>query len=151
MSYIKEQADFASIRANVTMQMLLDHYSITLKQQGQELRGKCPLPGCRAGARSFQVNLTKNVFYCFSCKAGGNVIDFVAKIEECNIREAGLKIQQWFNLTGETSTPPAKQPEEPRGDHQPADPPAADDQEKEDTLKLILLELRLLRQDLKAK
>jgi DNA primase len=148
MTAQKEQANFALIRERVTMQMLLDHYSISLKKQGKELRGKCPIPGCGTGERSFQVNPAKNVFHCFSCKAGGNVIDFVAKIEGCNIREAGLLIQQWFDLTGETSTPPApQQPEEPRGDHQPADPAT----EILATLNAILAELRGLRQDLKAK
>jgi DNA primase len=142
MTEQKEQANFALIRANVTMQMLLDHYRLGLKKQGQELRGKCPLPGCGAGQRSFQVNSTKNVFHCFSCRAGGNVIDFVAKMESCNIREAGLKIQNWFNLVGETGIPPApEQPEEPRGDDQPTDQAA----EILTTLKEVLAELRQLR------
>lgn len=119
MSLSKDQANFALIRQRVTMQMLLDHYGIKeLSKAKDELRGKCPLPGCSQGARSFQVNTVKNIFHCFACQAGGNVIDFVAKKERCNVREAGLKIQEWFLTNDQTSTPPAEPPEEPRADQQ---------------------------------
>jgi DNA primase len=144
-----ERADFALIRSSVTMQMLLDHYDLKgLKRAGAELRGKCPLPGCGAGERSFQVNPIKNIFHCFSCKAGGNVIDFVAKLESCNLRAAGLKIRDWFQLDSETSAPPApEQPEEPRGNQHPIDA----NLEILATLKDLLAELRGLRHDLQAK
>lgn len=132
MSLSKDQANFALIRQRVTMQMLLDHYGIKeLSKAKDELRGKCPIPGCSKGARSFQVNIVKNIFHCFACQAGGNVIDFVAKIERCNVREAGLKIQGWF-LTDETSTPPAQEPpEEPRADQQHA---SHDTQERKEVI-----------------
>jgi DNA primase len=42
--------------------------------------------------------LGKNVFHCFSCQAGGNVLDFVAAMERCSIREAALRLQRWFSM-----------------------------------------------------
>ena len=99
MTAEKAQADFAAIRARVTMQMVLEHYSIEgLKKAGNELRGKCPFHPSGVAERSFSVNTSKQVFQCFYCKAKGNVIDFVAKKENCNLREAGLKLWEWFKL-----------------------------------------------------
>jgi len=121
MTATKEQADFALIRQNVSMRMLLQHYGITgLKGHGNELRGPCPIhQDPKTGNRSFQVNIAKNIFHCFYCKVGGNVIDFVAKKEGCNLREAGLKIQAWFLEAGDTGTPPSRDtPEKPSRDHQ---------------------------------
>jgi DNA primase len=33
------------------------------------------------------------VFHCFACSAGGNVLDFVAKMEGCSVREAAQRLQ----------------------------------------------------------
>jgi len=43
---------------------------------------------------------SKNAFNCFSdvCKARGNVLDFVAAMEKCSIRDAALKLQEWFKV-----------------------------------------------------
>src|SRR5438309_9762000 len=128
MSDTKSQADFAVIRQRITMQMLLDHFQIpNLKREGNELRGPCPI--CTKGPRSFAVNTSKNVFRCFSCKAQGNVIDFAKLMlkkntgEPPSLREAGLKIWEWFNLDEETSSPqPAPTLTEPRGEPQAKQP-----------------------------
>ncbi len=47
---------------------------------------------------SFRAHLTKNIFQCFACQARGNVLDFVAAMERCSIREAALRLQQWFGV-----------------------------------------------------
>jgi DNA primase len=119
MSEPRPQADFAVIRQCITMERILEHYGITgLKRNDDELRGRCPFHEQGKGERSFTVNTTKNIFQCFHCKAKGNVIDFVAKQEACSIREAGLKIWEWFNLNEETSSPTAPTLSEPRGEPQ---------------------------------
>jgi transcription elongation factor Elf1 len=122
MSDAKPQADFAVIRQRITMQRILEHYRITdLQQSGNEMRGRCPLHEQGKAPRSFTVNTSKNVFQCFFCKAKGNVIDFVAKKENCSLREAGLKIWQWFELGSPTNSPPAQDtPSGPREQRPPA-------------------------------
>src|SRR5690349_21100532 len=83
------------------MQMVIDHYNVAdLKRTKDELRGKCPIHHGE-GERSFHINLTKNCFNCFSCKARGNVLDFVAKMERCSVRDAALKLAEWFNVESE--------------------------------------------------
>jgi DNA primase len=35
----------------------------------------------------------RDVFHCFACGAGGNVLDLVAAMEGCSVREAALRLQ----------------------------------------------------------
>jgi hypothetical protein len=102
-----EWVDFRIIKAAVTMHMVLDHYDITLKKSGHELRGKCPIHR-GSNNKHFTANVTKNVFKCFfaDCGAHGNVLDFVAAMEQCSVRDAALKLRDWLQVgdTTEQST-----------------------------------------------
>jgi len=50
----------------------------------------------------FRVSISKNIFNCFSeCKHGGNVLDFIAKMEDVSIHAAALKAVEWFNIAPE--------------------------------------------------
>lgn len=93
--------DFRQVKASVTMRMVLDHYRISgLRKSGGELRGPCPIHRGE-GARTFHVNLEKGAFNCFSCHARGNVLDFVAAMDGCSVRDAALKLAEWFNVMSE--------------------------------------------------
>jgi DNA primase len=88
-------ADFRTIKQSVSMDAVLRKYGINwLRKERGELRGRCPLHQGE-GRRTFHVNLTKNVFHCFSCQAGGNVLDLAAALEKCTIREAALRLLDW--------------------------------------------------------
>jgi DNA primase len=90
--------DFRLIKQSVTIQMVLDHYGVNgLRKNGDELRGRCPIHKGDGGP-TFQVNVSKNVFQCFSCKARGNVLDLVAAIDSCTVREAALKLKDCFGV-----------------------------------------------------
>jgi len=108
-----EWVDFRIIKAAVTMQMVLDHYSISLKASGHELRGKCPIHH-GSNNKHFTANISKNVFKCFfaECGAHGNVLDFVAAMEQCSVRDAAVKLRDWFQV-GDTrpQSKPARQKE----------------------------------------
>lgn len=99
-----EWVDFKTIKEAVDMQMVLDHYGIKgLTKSGDELRGSCPMHKSSQRSKNFTVNIRKNAFKCFAkdCGARGNVLDFVAAKEECSVRDAALKLQDWFKV-GET-------------------------------------------------
>jgi len=88
--------------------MLLGRYQINwLRKSGEELRGRCPIH-YGEGQEAFHVSLTKNAFHCFSCKARGNVLDFVAAMEKCSVRDAAIKLQEWFTI--DSTTVPEKKP-----------------------------------------
>ena len=91
-------ADFAAVKQAVSLEAVLRHYRIPgLRRHRDQLQGCCPIHG---GGRddSFRVHLTKNIFQCFACQAHGNVLDFVVAMEQCSLREAALRLQQWFGI-----------------------------------------------------
>lgn len=59
------------------------------------------------GQDAFHGDLGKNVFHCFSCGAGGNVLDLVAILEQCPVREAALRLQQRYLVTS-LGVPPGR-------------------------------------------
>ena len=102
-----EWVDFKMIKEAVDMQMVLDHYGIKgLTKSGDELRGSCPMHKGSPRSKDFTVNVRKNAFKCFrvGCEARGNVLDFVAAMENCSVRDAALKLQDWFKI-GESQSP----------------------------------------------
>ena len=114
--------DFREVRERVSMQMVLDHYQVDwLRKQGAELRGRCPIHQGE-GERSFHVNLEKNIFYCFSCGAKGNVLSFVAAMENVSIREAGLQMKEWFRVGEGTAPPRQRQQRDPKPKEKPPPP-----------------------------
>src|SRR5580658_9582194 len=73
------------------MEMILGRYQVNwLRRKGDELRGRCPIHQGE-GTDTFHVNISKNAFHCFSCKARGNVLDLVAAMEKISVRDAALK------------------------------------------------------------
>lgn len=91
--------DFSAVKRGVSLEAVLRHYQIPgLRRHRDQLQGRCPI---HRGHRddSFRAHLTKNVFHCFACQAHGNVLDFVAAMEQCSIREAALRLQQWFGIS----------------------------------------------------
>lgn len=94
--------DFRAVKAAVSMSQILDHYGLTASfkasANGENLSGPCPLHG-GDNPTQFRVSLTKNCWHCFSeCQHGGNILDFVAKKEDCSIRQAAILLSNWFNL-----------------------------------------------------
>lgn len=59
---------------------------VELKRQGQNYVGLCPFHSEKTP--SFTVSPSKQMFYCFGCGAGGNVLSFVMKKENLPFREA---------------------------------------------------------------
>jgi DNA primase len=86
--------DFATIRQSVPLAPLLQRYQVKLRRSGRDqYRGRCPIHRGE-GPEAFHANLSRNVFHCFSCGAGGSVLDFIAAMEGCDLREAALRLRQ---------------------------------------------------------
>lgn len=101
--------DFRAVRAAVSMEAVLAHYGVKLYRVNKDhVRGKCPFPThtSKESKLSFVANTTKHVWSCksASCVAarqahtGGNVLDFVAIMEACSIREAAERLAAWFEI-----------------------------------------------------
>jgi DNA primase len=90
--------DYKEIKQRVRIDHVLAQYGVmeSLTWKGENLVGPCPIHK-GTNATQFHVSLAKNNFNCFGdCHGGGNVIDFVAKMEGIDIRAAALKLQEWF-------------------------------------------------------
>jgi DNA primase len=93
----KDWVDFRAVKDAVTIEQVLGRYGVKLKRSGKELRGRCPVHNGE-GTDTFHANTDKNAFHCFSCNAKGNVLDLVAAIEKCSVRDAALRLKDWFSL-----------------------------------------------------
>ncbi len=103
---------FQEVKQAVSLEAVLGRYGLLadLVPKGANLAGACPF--CKGkSSRPFQASLGKNAWYCFGCKTGGNVLDFVAKSEGVNVRAAALSLDRWFGLglaAGGAPAPPAE-------------------------------------------
>ena len=59
---------------------------VTLKRKGASYFGLCPFHNEKTG--SFSVSRSKQMYYCFGCGAGGNVISFIMQYENLTFPEA---------------------------------------------------------------
>ncbi|MBQ5564531.1 MAG: DNA primase, partial [Clostridia bacterium] len=59
---------------------------VHLKRTGRNMQGLCPFHN--EDTPSFSVSPEKNMFHCFGCKASGDVITFIMRIENIEYLEA---------------------------------------------------------------
>jgi len=96
-----QEVNFGAVKQGVAMEAVLRHYQVNDLQGGRSgrYRGRCPIhqgEGCDA----FHVDVRRKIFHCFSCGAGGDVLDLVALLNQCTLREAALQLQDWLTLQG---------------------------------------------------
>ena len=126
--------DFRELRQGLSIEQVLTGYRVPLKRVGlHQLRGPCPLPTHRSerSRESFSVDITKNVWACHSascCEArhgrvGGNVLDLVAWLEGCSIRQAALRLQEEWYGAGMHVSEPQRASKGSSGSRSPERPP----------------------------
>jgi DNA primase len=126
-----EWADFKEIKEKVSMEEILEHYGLLkgLRRKENELVGFCAIHDKkRQNKGCFCANTAKNIWHCFSCGAGGNILDFVSLMEGVDIRQAGLLIQKWFGIVSGEDRKLAKEKEEverPKRKEEEAEPEEA--------------------------
>lgn len=95
--------DFAEIKRSVSLQQVLGRYELldTLAGAGAQRKGPNPFESVAAGgSKPFAANFDKNVWTLFRSdgQLSGNVIDFVMHREGCSVRQAALKLSEWFGI-----------------------------------------------------
>ncbi len=70
---------------------------VILKRSGRNFFGLCPFH--KEKSPSFSVSPDKQIFHCFGCGVGGNVIHFVSKIENIDFRETIELLANRANIT----------------------------------------------------
>jgi len=98
---MSEQVDFRAVKEVVTMEAVLKHYGLldTLKPKKDGFRGPCPFHDANQNSRSFHVSTSLNLWNCFGCPRGGDVLVFVQEREDFKTsREAALFLKATFSL-----------------------------------------------------
>ena len=70
---------------------------LQLKKDGRRYWGLCPFHNEKTP--SFSVNADLNLYYCFGCKAGGNVVQFVMEMEHLSFQEAVKLLAEKCHMT----------------------------------------------------
>ena len=73
------------IRSRSDIVEVISECGVVLRPAGRDYKGLCPFHDEKTP--SFTVSLQKQMFYCFGCQTGGNVISFVQKHEGKNFIE----------------------------------------------------------------
>jgi DNA primase len=105
MARIRE-ATIQDIRSRVDIVGLIGRY-VELKRAGRSWKGLCPFHGEKSP--SFNVNPDRQIFHCFGCQEGGDVIGFLMKHDGLSFPEAvrnlaaecGVEIEESADERGE--------------------------------------------------
>ena len=108
MAYTFNEEFLNTLRSRCDIETIVSHY-VQLKKSGSSLVGLCPFHNEKTP--SFHINSAKQLFYCFGCSSGGDVISFYMKIENVTYVEAvtllaeqsGMKVPQNNSLDNEIS------------------------------------------------
>ena len=84
------------IRASNDIVDVISKY-VTLKSSGRNFFGLCPFH--KEKSPSFAVSPDKQIFHCFGCGAGGNVIHFISKIEGLDFKDTLELLANRANIT----------------------------------------------------
>jgi DNA primase len=89
--------NYGAVKEAVGIHAVLAAYGVTgLRASGRgQYRGPCPIHGGE-GVEAFHVNVERDLFHCFACQAGGNVLDLVAALERCTVHQAACRLQEHF-------------------------------------------------------
>ena len=107
-----DRSEIDEVRARTDIVSVIERY-VTLKRAGRRFRGLCPFHGEKTP--SFNVDPEAGYFKCFGCGEGGDVFQFVQKIENLTFPEAleRLALAAGITLAPKYGKENAGQPNEP--------------------------------------
>ncbi|BDC35041.1 DNA primase [Candidatus Dependentiae bacterium Noda2021] len=86
---------FSVIKSRISILDVTREYA-ALKKAGNYWKGQCPFHSEKTA--SFTVSPHKEIFYCFGCHAGGDIITFIAQIEQCSPLEAARHLAERYGI-----------------------------------------------------
>ena len=79
------RSDIETIKSRANIVDIISEY-VALKKTGRNFSGLCPFH--KEKTPSFSVNAEKQIFYCFGCGAGGDVFEFLTRMNNMSFPEA---------------------------------------------------------------
>ena len=104
--------DYRELKRQIRLMDLLARIGWkSTKGRGEQLRGPCPLPGCREKSAdrsacddsAFSVNISKNIYRCFRCGSAGNALDFWQTYRTVPLHQAATELSQMSKTSNQTS------------------------------------------------
>ena len=96
MPYDLEYDSLEDVLKKVSLEKYIEHNWQPLKKIGSEYKTLCPFHDDKNP--SLSVNDEKGLYYCYSCKAGGNLITFIKEFKNYSSQEAIKEIENFFNI-----------------------------------------------------
>lgn len=83
------------LRARADIVQVVSSY-VPLKRNGHRYWGLCPFHNEKTA--SFSVDAEHQLYYCFGCKAGGSVIQFIMEMERLDFQEAVVSLADRLHM-----------------------------------------------------
>jgi len=83
--------EIETVKQTYDLKAVIESYDIKLKKKGSNYVGLCPFH--QEKTPSFTVNPKTNLYHCFGCNAGGDVIGFICQKEGIGFKEAMEKLR----------------------------------------------------------
>ncbi len=96
MAGLIREEDIALVRERARIEEVADSYVTLRNAGGGSQKGLCPFHDEKSP--SFHVTPSRNVFYCFGCGEGGDVISFLQKIEGLGFSEAVERLAEKYGI-----------------------------------------------------
>ncbi len=100
-----DKVDILELKARHPLGDAVEAAGVVLRGKGRVRQGVCPFHNEAEG--SFTVYADTEKFYCFGCGAGGDVLDFVGRMEGLSLPEA---IRRLDDGTTRVTTAPSRRP-----------------------------------------
>ncbi|MFB2934923.1 DNA primase [Aerosakkonemataceae cyanobacterium BLCC-F154] len=94
---VKQRADIVEIISE----------KVVLRKRGKDFQGLCPFHDEKSP--SFSVSPHKQMYYCFGCQAGGNVITFLMELEKQSFADVVLNLARRYSIPVQTLEPEQRQ------------------------------------------
>lgn len=91
-----EHSDAQKIKESLDIVNVISEYVPNLTKKGQNHFGLCPFH--KEKSPSFSVNENLQIFKCFGCGKGGDVISFIMEIENIDFKESMKFISKKYNI-----------------------------------------------------
>ncbi len=99
-------AELERLKAEVSVERLVEASGIELTKNGKDRTGKCPFH--EDSEASLIITPAKNLFHCFGCGTAGGPIDWVMRMQGISFRHAVERLKADFSLAADSVTASVK-------------------------------------------
>lgn len=105
----RQWIDYTTLKQQVGFLPVLAHYGIKApRRDSGSVKVLCPFHDDEKPSLSVDVTVGSGKFQCFSCGERGNVLDFVQKMDACELRNTAERVADLNQVALPTKEQPAR-------------------------------------------